>query len=321
MKPGNQFNGFKFDERTNIGAAENSQGTLFHVDRGRDQKGPKGFSPERQDQVRQMVAPDPEEAPYLESGSRISVRNLPGRTAELEPSGRLSPKGRGTVKANARLVQDMVSRSTIPDLHPDQQTRIIVHGADEPIPGATGSGVVGMYNPPKYGVPHTVRVLDRAVVTPEGRSGGSPTLTHEMGHRDSFIKGNDSAQYDTPERQGREEAYADDFAVNHTRGFGDKKMTHTPAYPTPQRLVGSRAGADWERSYRNNRTTPMSAPDPYITNAKHGEQLPLLYKATSSVFDNAPSRLTVEPGGQKYRWTYVGKTGMPSPKPGYKDNN
>lgn len=311
MKPGNQFRGFQFDERTNIGASDNSQGTLFQVKRGRDQAGPKGFSPERQDEVRKMLTLDPEEAQYAPSDSSISVRSLPGRPVELEPSGRVSRVGHGQILANQRLIQDMVSRSTIPDLHAEQRTRIIVHSKDEPIKTTGGFGsssVVGQYHEPKYGQPHTIRIVDRSVTSDEGRLGGSPTLIHELGHRDSWIKKSDSSAYDNPTRQGTEEAYADDFAATHTRGFGDRKMPWLRPYPTPPDL-GFNQGQQWRNAYDRNRTTPTEKPQPVYPK---DEQLTLLHKVTES----KPGEEHIAPpvGQAKFGWAYKDERGMPTKK-------
>lgn len=305
MRPGNQFRGFKFDERTNIGAANNSQGTLFQVKRGRDQVGPKGFSPERQDEVRKMTRLDPEEAEYAPSDSAISVRGLPGRPVDLEPSGRVSRKGHGQILANQRLIQDQISRSSIPDLHPEQKTRIIVHSADEPInqtgSGFTASQVVGQFSPAKYGMPHTVRIVDRAVTLPTGpRIGGSPTLTHELGHRDSYVRGLDSAKYDTAERQGAEEAYADDFAAKHTRGFRGRTLPFIRSYPTPPGL-NFNGGNQFRQAYDSNRTTPT---EPAQRQYPKHRQETLLEKV--QVNEVSPHGVPVAPpvGQVKYRWDY-----------------
>jgi hypothetical protein len=241
-----------------------------------------------------MLRKDPENE-YAPDTS-IFVGDLPGKTVL-----RGSPaEQRGGVQANRRVVQDMISRSTAP-INPQERTKInVLSGTDaEYMLGNAGPGLTvnGNYHPPKYGIRHVINVRDTAV-HPEGpgRLGASPTLIHELGHRDSWINKNESAQYDTPSRQGVEEAYADDFAFKHTRGFGDRKLASVRDYPTGDR------GAGFRDAYDASRTSPTKkvlAPPEFIPKEHVLGQFPMLER----IPDNAPDKNT---------WDYSHETGIPA---------
>lgn len=317
MKPGNQFRGFRFDERTNIGQSENSQGTLFQVKRGRDQKGPKGFSPDRQDEVRELFENrDPDYGPPF---SRIQAHQLPGQEplkyAPKEGGRRveLTPQSLGQKNANLRVIQDMISRSTAPllkDPDPDNTTSVEVVQANDPNlnrPGMSGN-TVGLYQNPKMYGGHRILVRTEAI---RPGVGASPTLIHELGHRDSWIRGNDHAKYDTPERQGKEEAYADDFAVKHTRVKDGRALPFLGSYPTPSRMDYN-AGQQFRRAYDSNRTTPTEkAPVQWPKD----EQQTLLHKVVDHTYSLEGHPIAPPPGHGKYHWSYKGEGGFPSDRP------
>ena len=293
------INGFQFREHTNLGSSANSQGTLFGVSRPRTSAGPKGFSPARQDEVRQMLRPDPENE--YAAPTSIFVGNLPGR-----PQINWNDRGSavGGVQANKRLVQDMISRSSIP-VHPEQRTKVNVLNEDEATsvlgtaePGFTVNG--NYIKPPTTHLPHTINIRGTAVHPyGPGRLGASPTLIHEFGHRDSYINKNESAIYRTPHQQGTEEAYADDFAFKHTKSFGGRKLEFLREYPSKGKDDG------FGESYRSARTAPTKAPLATPSNIPEHQslrQIPMLERIPA----------TTDPKNPAVTWDYSHETGIPA---------
>jgi hypothetical protein len=271
--------GQQFDERTNIGAQPNSQGTLFRVtQRSRDVVGPKGFSPARQDHVREVLHGVQNRykdggPPDLREGTPgIYASELHGQEPPKAENHRLTPEGMGQRASNARAIQDMVSRSTAPlTKDPDGRQTIIATGQSMSEDLAR-QGAGGTYHRPGNSAggfdqsAHRIRLSTESAKNWRNKDGAySTTLLHELGHRESQVTGRSSSAYDTPARRGEEEAYADDHSVLHTKQFGGRAaVTHEGTYePNRQQTNNSPQGYyEFKDSYKDHRTTPMEEPRP-----------------------------------------------------------
>lgn len=163
-----------------------SQGKLFRdpkpTDRVRYQR---GYTPERMAEVRAM----PMETHQLAS-------NAPFRGHSGE-----------------RRLHEVIARSTAPvsDIQPQfNGDKLHINLGGPGIPrNATGS-----YQRGSYGAGQGTIRLDSY----GGEKSASQTLMHELGHhRSATVDFNESSNYDTPQRKGQEEAYADDYMVRHWR--------------------------------------------------------------------------------------------------------
>jgi hypothetical protein len=246
-----------------------------------------------------MLRPDPTNE-YAAKTS-VFVGNLPGRPQIDESS---ASAMRGGVQANKRVVQDMISRSSIP-LHSEHRTQVHVLNESE-APSVLGSAAPGLtvygnyIKPQTPYLPHNINVRASAIY-PEGpgRLGASPTLIHEMGHRDSFINGTESSQYRTPVQRGKEEAYADDFLVNHARSFGGRRLAFKNEYPSDGKPEG------FGESYRSARQTPTRAPVTPPSNIPDHSvlgQIPMLERVPA----------TTDPKNPEVTWDYSHETGVPA---------
>lgn len=237
--------GWKYDERSNIGQQFGSQGTLFQVtQRPRTVPGWRGFSPARQDEVRE----------------KSSVYYDPVLTPHAV-----------TRATRSRKVQDMVARSTAP-LHPN--THILVAHPDDP--GLRNAANRYGYSSPVAGYfshsqsaeserPHLTAVVSESAV--DYKAGQSKTLLHELGHADSYATGRPSSAYDTPQHQGEDEAYADDFSVRHARTFQTKKERRWSGKPLSFEYEGpypdTGRGVGFREAYDRSRTEPVMFTDRY----------------------------------------------------------
>ena len=248
--PNPDANKTEFDLRSNIGQQFGSQGTLFQVSRRpRSSPGPKGFSPERQDEVRAKTS--------VYADALAGLENSTGgwQGTDLDDRGRLTPKAMGRRRTAERKVQDIVSRSTAPIeghvnvsvVHPDDKDLISAGNAY----GWHG-GAGGVYKT-FAGRPHAIASVDTLIPGDDSKKNRlySDTLIHELGHHHSAMT-NPDMDYTTPEGQGREEAFADDFSVTHR----PRIHRNTPTFETPYTAKGRQTG--FREAYDTARTTPTA---------------------------------------------------------------
>ena len=247
--PNPDANKTEFDLRSNIGQQFGSQGTLFQVSRRpRSSPGPKGFSPERQDEVRAKTS--------VYADALAGLENSTGgwQDTDLDDRGMLTPKAMGRRRTAERKVQDIVSRSTAPIeghvnvgvVHPDDKDLISTGNA------YGWNGTVGIYKT-SAGRPHAIASMDTLIPGDDSKKNRlySDTLIHELGHHHSAMT-NPDMDYTTPEGQGREEAFADDFSVTHR----PRRRRNMPNNELPYTGLGR--GAGFREAYDNARTTPTS---------------------------------------------------------------
>jgi hypothetical protein len=247
--PNPDANKTEFDLRSNIGQQFGSQGTLFRVSRRpRSSPGPKGFSPERQDLVRAKTSV------YADALAGLENSNGGWLDTDVDGRGMLTPKAMGRRRGAERRVQDIVSRSSAPIegrvnvgvVHPDDKSLTSAGAAY----GWASAG--GVYKTFANG-PHAIAGLD-SVLPGDGRKKTrlySDTLIHELGHHHSAMT-NPDMDYTTPEGQGREEAFADDFSATHR----PRRHRNLPNNELPYTDLGR--GAGFREAYDNARTTPTS---------------------------------------------------------------
>jgi hypothetical protein len=248
--PNPDANKTEYDLRSNLGQQFGSQGTLFQVSkRPRDIPGPKGFSPDRQDEVRSKTSVYAD-ALAMNTGGWLKT--------EDDDRGRLTPESLGRRRHAQRQVQDIVSRSTAPIpshvnvgvVQPDDR-HLVTAGEHY---GWNAAG--GVYKTMANG-PHAIASLATVGPPAHGHPNRleSKSLIHELGHHYSSEM-NPGKDYSTPEGQGREEAFADDFSNLHTpRSFNN------PNYEEP--YTGAGRGEGFRTSYDAARTTPTTWHEAY----------------------------------------------------------
>jgi hypothetical protein len=248
--------GFKYDLRSNIGQQHGSQGTLFGVSqRPRTQAGPKGFSPARQDEVRGAVDFVHADALAMDDGKGWLTSN---------PDGTSTGETKGRRAAARREVHDLISRTTAPMPKNDKVDVKVMQDDDHALKRGDGRAAGTYINPVSGGGHSQIMVALGAINRDEKRS---HVLTHELGHADSWDKYQPSSIYDTPEKQGVEEAYADDFSVKHT----PRRLKQLPNYQTPYPTLTR--GDGFRQSYDGARKTHTSL-DSALAAAVHNPNLP-----------------------------------------------
>ena len=257
--PNPSADAWEYDHRPNMGPQFAAQGTLFSVAKApRSRTGPKGFSPERQDYVRAATSIH---ADSLAMQDRGWLATMPG-----DP-GRLTPESVGRRQRAQRQVQDVISQSTAP-LPERLNVDVVQPDSDELRSGWSGGQAAGTYT--NRGTPRATASLstfDHGEYRNSKHKMESHTLIHELGHAWSDATGRDSAEYDTPERQGVEEAYADDFANTHA----PRSDPHYPNYRGHYTDTGR--GAGFRESYDSARTTPFTHQEAW-TQADRNPNLP-----------------------------------------------
>jgi hypothetical protein len=246
--------GYKYDLRSNIGQQHGSQGTLFSVpERPRTQAGPKGFSPARQDEVRKSLDFVHADALALDDGKGYFTAT---------PDGKSSGETKGRRAKAKREVQDMIAKTSAPLPTHNRLDVKVVQDDDHTLKRGDRRAAGFFTNPISAGGNSQITVALGALKRPND-PGRSMVLTHELGHVHSWDTYRPSSIYDTPEKQGTEEAYADDFAVTHTPQRIKGLSNHYRDYPDTGR------GAGFRESYDVARTTHReqdAAIDAYIAN-------------------------------------------------------
>lgn len=240
-----------------------SQGTLFsggETRAGAGQPWPRGYSPERRRQVVHALRM---------TDAAQTILRTPNR-------GKPTPKTVGAPerRRDTNLGVETIARSTVPVEH--------LKGVEAEF----GTEKAGRDRSGTY-----YRNISGFDVT-RGHAQG-PTAIHEIGHHVSDkIDRTDHAEYDTPERRGTEEAYAENYAETHYRdhrgrpladfhttpyGWSDREQEHEQGefVASFHRKRGESPGAQRrhaEQTARNEKM--MSAPPPGTTNHVRG-QLPL----------------------------------------------
>ena len=252
---------WEYDHRSNMGPQFGAQGTLFSVSKTpRSRVGPKGFSPARQDYVRAATAHSIY-ADSLAMKDKGWLESMPG------DAGRLTPESAGRRKKAERQVQDVISQSTAP-LPSRLEVQVLQPDSDELKSGWTDGYAAGNYM--NRGKPRANASL-ATFEGPEYRNSKhrlqSHTLIHELGHAWSEATGRESSEYDTPEKQGVEEAYADDFANTHAPRSDKHYPNYSGHYPAAGR------GEGFRESYDTARTTPFTHQEAW-TRADSNPNLP-----------------------------------------------
>lgn len=181
-----------WDVRTNIKAKPGSQGTLFQggSDQMTEAKWPRGYTPERLNEVLPSAAPyksDVRDTPYEYGGSGSERRKL----------------------------VDNIARSTVPGEHLQRlqfQPGTSASGMRHSGPNADPMVPSGMYNKRRREFEShqaTVKLL-------KGQA-DRPVAIHEIGHHASQEQGTPHSDYDTVQKRGQEEAFADNYAQEHYR--------------------------------------------------------------------------------------------------------
>lgn len=135
--------------------------------------------------------------------------------------------------------------------------------------GNTRRGVGGTYSGTRGGLG------DIVVLPPANTKSTFPeqALIHEIGHMESNVqhqeglRADDSSNYDTPQQKGREEAFADDYRVNHwhpdprtVRALPatSQQLQNAPGYEHEDVWVGKKGfGKRGHKAYLEARTTPI----------------------------------------------------------------
>jgi hypothetical protein len=241
--PADGQRGYKYDLRSNIGQQHGSQGTLFHVTQvPRETVGPRGYSPARQQEVRNALDFVHADALAMEDGKGYLTTN-PDMTSTSETKGRR--------QAAKRDVQDMIAKTSAPMPTHNRLDVKVVQNDDFSLRRGDRKAAGFFTNPIKGGGNSQITVALGALKRPND-PGRSQVLTHELGHVHSWDTYRPSSIYDTPEKQGTEEAYADDFAVAHTPQRIKGLANHETPYPDAGR------GDGFRQSYDGARTTHTS---------------------------------------------------------------
>ena len=152
-------------------------------------------------------------------------------------------------------MQDIVSRSSAPI---EGHVNVGVVNPDDSSLGQAGADygwtkpAGGVYTMGANG-PHAIAGSDNVFPGEDSKKNRlhSDTLIHELGHHHSSMT-NPDKDYSTPEGQGREEAFADDFSVTHR----PRRRRNIPNNELPYTDLGR--GAGFREAYDNARTTPTS---------------------------------------------------------------
>lgn len=195
-----------WDVRTNLNSTPGSQGTLFsggtkHMS---DERFPRGYTPERKAEISNaMFRVDPEHntlRDHLYTG---------GTRADNAPK---------------RNLIDTVSRSTVPveHLQPKAPTRQLAfwthHRSGDGTLGDEHEGHAGHYNR----APRGFDGIRHDIVIDPAHTRGS-TIIHEIGHHVSNLTDQPHSGVRTPETQGAEESFADNYAQTHFRDRRGKR--------------------------------------------------------------------------------------------------
>lgn len=176
-----------WDLRSNMKATPGSQGVLFRggKDQMTDARYPKGYTPERLQVARSAIDPNN----FYSRGEHGKV---------------------GTTGPQRRDLIDTVARSTVPaehlqglQFHPGQLS--LAHGSIE--------DPAGYYRHQGHRLGESVAHKPQIAIRKGYETADTPV--HEIGHHVSRTRGTEHSAYDTPERKGREEAFADDYAAVH----------------------------------------------------------------------------------------------------------
>jgi hypothetical protein len=183
-----------WDVRTNIKAKPGSQGTLFQggSDQMTEAKWPRGYTPERLNAVHDEIGP-----------------GRPARTA----TGTVVP-----VREERRKLIDTVARSTVPLAHLQRvQFHPGVLHAEGRAGERLGKNTAGVYHPKRIrGTEYGSEVEPAEIQIIRGESETS-TAIHEIGHHVSARDRTWHSAYDTTQKRGTEEAFADNYAQEHYR--------------------------------------------------------------------------------------------------------
>jgi hypothetical protein len=210
--------GKQFRMVTNMKAKPNSQGTLFqggHPRAGAGQPWPRGFSPERRDEVLDAL---------VRPGNRFWMQSSRGKPA-LDIHGN---KTLGGTKPESIRTYETIARSTVPVEHLAGLGGVSAGQIRGP---RTDGDPAGTYH--RYGFGGT---KDRpgepqiAIYQGMGNASGS-TPIHEIGHHVSFMAGTEHSAYDTPERKGQEEGFAENYAETHYRDHRGRPLKELQTSP------------------------------------------------------------------------------------------
>lgn len=243
-----------FREVPNIKAKAGSQGTLFQG--GYPTGNHRGYSPERYAEVRQHTI-----GPQFTSA------------------------GGGTLPERVRMTET-IARSTVPVGHirgvkftPGQST-LSTDGERSP------AGIYHQKNDYKGISQPSIGIL-------KGYEGSS-TPIHEIGHAVSDKLRTPHSTYDTDHHQGSEEAYADNYAVEHFRDRKGNAMNTKRIYGGGlwNKTGAFRDGYEAARKFKTPEEAAVSTPNPHDRTypASHVPgQMPLIHKVTSGYPAGTPA--------------------------------
>lgn len=241
-----------WDLRSNIKAQPGSQGTLLRGDQfelNQTRRWPKGYTPERQAEVREAVV---------------------GRLSQSQPLSNAVGRGFGPIRRN---LIDNIARSTAPAedfqgirFAPGQRagTRLPTAFSSYRAGEMQSAGNVGEYHPhgdvlDRRGAPvgegrrHSPAPSDPTILVLRGHEKGDVPI-HEIGHHVSSMRDTEHSGFYTERLQGQEEAAADEYAQEH---FRDRRGRRTEV---PEYHMGGRT-APFHDAYHRERGTGHHAPD------------------------------------------------------------
>jgi hypothetical protein len=205
----------------------NSQGTLFRggTKWSSDQRFPKGYTPERQAEVAEAVV-RPSTSVYLDQRGVVKqtgTQSKEFKDRKVRTSGSMSDDNLvHDSRQPVRSLVDNIARSTVPvtDL---SGVHFRVNQTTERLRKDTVGG--------HYDRRGDAMTSGEPVIRIRGGQEDTPVAIHEIGHHVSYTQGNQHAvKYDTPETRGREEGFADDYALEHYRGFKGERESPYHVY-------------------------------------------------------------------------------------------
>lgn len=251
-----------WDVRTNLNPSPGTQGTLFSGGKQfmSDKRYPRGYTPERANKVWETLVD-------TDSGSGIQGSPMPrvwtGSPAGAEKTVRGKHVSHIKEAQGYRDILDTISRSTVPtgylkgvDIHVrDRFTQHVSDlGLESELPHHINSSLAGMYN--------NADAVNRPRIQVKPEFTTDSTVIHEIGHRVSDIqdtphnirnldewKINNKGLFD--QRNGQEEAFADDFAHEHFRDRRGRQPGQEEYY------LGDRSNY-FKQAYHHSRKTPYT---------------------------------------------------------------
>lgn len=215
-----ELTGTQFREVTNMKAKPHSQGTLFqggHTTAGNGKPWPRGFSPERRDEVVQAMDDWPGSKGFPQVHAILGSKHTNGRL------GYKSAYWGGEVSEGVNTV----ARSTVPAEH--------IRGARYWFnqPEKHMSDAAGLYRP--------ASASDSAasIKVGQGRAGRTTTI-HEIGHHASVLTGTphnsnwrtsvEESPHDHYRDRGQEEGFAENYAETHYRDHRGRPLPELNTY-------------------------------------------------------------------------------------------